>query len=119
MSRQCSATVRFQVASTLVSLLIASSALAVQPGPINFPTLGIGPGQTLRLNAVAVQPGPSQSPAAGCVAILSFSDPAGNVMVQPGPTQINLSPGQAAFLDLPSGGLRLGQRLEARPTVAF
>src|SRR5262249_51163016 len=89
------------------------------PGPIQFPTLGVGPGQTLRLNAVASQPGPIGSPAAGCVAILSFSDPAGNVMVQPGPIGINLLPGQAAFLDLPSGNLRRGQRLEARPTVEF
>jgi hypothetical protein len=79
--------------------------------------LGLGLGQTLRLNAVARPPNPNE-PAAGCDAILSFADANGTPVGRgPGPTQIN--PGQAAFLDFPASLLvsTIGQRAEVRPTL--
>ena len=100
--------------------LPAGDLFAVGPGPIQFPLIGIGAGQTLRLNAVASDPGPVNTPA-GCAATLSFANPAGAVMVNPGPIQINLAPGESAFLDFPVqlALARAGQRIELRPMVSF
>ena len=118
----------------LVALGVALLALppvnvfASQPGPTQFPLVGIGVGQTLRLNAVAKNPGPVQAPTAGigaddlppgpCFVTLGFVNAAG-VQVQPGPTQIMLNPGEGGFVDLPAVQLvgRFGRRALVRPTV--
>jgi hypothetical protein len=63
------------------------------PGPVQFPLVGVGLGQVLRLSAVAHPPGP-------CIATLAFVDFNGEP-VGPSPMPINLATGQATFLDLP------------------
>ena len=95
-------------------VLLPSPLLAADPGPVSFPMLGLGIGQTLRLNAVATDGG------AGCQAILGFADLNGNA-VGPGPIQLDLTAGQAAFLNFPSSLAitRLGQRMELQPVVSF
>lgn len=106
---------RLALVSALVLVLPARS-FAADPGPVQFPMLGIGIGQTLRLNAVATEGG------AGCEATISFVDQNGTpVGRDPGPTQLNLRPGQAGFVDLPSSLVisRLGERMELRPVIAF
>jgi hypothetical protein len=84
-------------------------AIQVSAAPL-FNPQGLAGFQTMRLNAVAYPPGP-------CLARLGFADPNGN---QLGSTlAVNLSPGQAASLDLNADtlGLKLGQRIEVLPIV--
>jgi hypothetical protein len=86
-----------------------------QPPPVDgFGLLGAALGQTVRLN-VLYPPGPTLPP--GPVRItLGFDIPG----FPPGPVRtVDLMPGEGAFLDLPVDGfgLRLGQRVEVRPTV--
>ena len=101
---------------TALVLIFPGLSFAADPGPHQFPLLGIGIGQTLRLNAVATEGG------AGCEATVSFVDQNGTpVGRDPGPHQLNLRPGQAGFADLPSSLMlsRVGQRMELRPVIAF
>ncbi len=107
--------------AAIVAVVPVAPVFAINPGPIGFPMIGLGLGQTLRINAVAINPGPIQTPL-GCVADLSFADAGGNpVGVNPGPIQINLVPGQSTFLDLPASAVvaRAGARAEVRPVVTF
>jgi hypothetical protein len=85
------------------------------PPPIPvFGLLGAAIGQSVRLN-VLLPPGPTLPP--GPVRVtLGFNIPG----FPPGPSRIvDLMPGEGAFLDLPMDGLglRLGQRIEIRPTI--
>ena len=86
------------------------------PPPIgDFGLLGAALGQTVRLN-VLFPPGPTLPPGPTRIT-LGFDIPG----FPPGPTRtVDLMPGEGAFLDLPMDGfgLRLGQRVEVRPTVS-
>jgi hypothetical protein len=104
---------RILVCCAIVGIGSAGTARAVGPGPVQFPLLGIGRGQTLRLSALAVQPGPIN-----CDATLGFADRAGALLINPGPIQISLAPGESAFLDVRFGLVGLG-RFEVRPMVTF
>jgi hypothetical protein len=107
---------------TLLFVLFAGIAFGKDPGPSQFPIIGIGLGQTLRLTAVAKDPGPVGAPATGCVATLGFVDLDG-VQKQPGPINkpVSLAPGQSDFLDFPASLLlrRFSERAELRPVVSF
>jgi hypothetical protein len=86
------------------------------PPPIGeFCLIGAALGQTVRLN-VLWPPGPV-IPSGPARITLGFDIPG----FPPGPTRtVDLMPGEGAFLDLPMDGfgLRLGQRVELRPTIA-
>jgi hypothetical protein len=88
---------------------------AVPPPTDGFGLLGAALVQTVRLN-VLFPPGPIFPP--GPVRItLGFDIPG----FPPGPVRtVDLMPGEGAFVDLPMDGfgLRLGQRVEVRPTVS-
>jgi hypothetical protein len=95
------------------SLVLAPGAtVTVVPEPI-FPLQGVAWGQVLRLNLVAVNPGP-------CIAHLSFVDKFG-IPAGPAPKLVNLSLGQADFLDVAGArlGAQFGQRAELRPVVTI
>jgi hypothetical protein len=101
------------------AVIFAGSAYGANPGPVQFPILGIGLGQTLRLTAVGKPPNLNFSPT-GCIAELGFVDTSENpVAVNPGPVNktVNLQPGQADYLDFPASQVlrTLGQRIELRP----
>ncbi len=95
------------------TLEISSVVVPGQPGfaaAPEFGMLGVTGPQTARLNVVAYPPDP-------CNGTLSFVDSAG---VPVGDTRnVQLAPGQAAFLELPGSTLvtKLGQRAEVRPVV--
>jgi hypothetical protein len=95
------------------SLVLAPGATAYPPQPI-FPLQGVAWGQVLRLNVVAYPPDPV------CIAQLSFVDRMGNA-AGPAPKTVNLSTGQADFLDVAGTSLvgRFGQRAELRPVVTM
>jgi hypothetical protein len=95
--------------------VLGLSSVAV-PGaagwPLNpvFGMIGVTALQTVRLNVVAFPPDP-------CVGQLSFVNSQG---AQVGNTlNVQLAPGQAAWLDLPGSTLvtKLGQRAEVQPVV--
>ena len=95
------------------SLVLAPGAtVTANPEPV-FPLQGVAWGQVLRLNLVAVNPGP-------CIAHLSFVDKLGNP-AGPAPKMVNLSLGQADFLDVAGARLvaQFGQRAELRPVVTI
>ena len=88
---------------------------AIPPPTPNFGLVGAAIGQTLRLN-VLFPPGPTLPPGPTRIT-LGFDIPG----LPPGPVRtVDLMPGEGAFLDLPMDGfgLRLGQRVEIRPTVS-
>ncbi len=98
--------------------LLGLTSVAV-PGAVGFPpnpafgTLGVTLFETARLNVVAV---PFYLP---CVGTLSFADKYGNQLGNS--LNVNLSPGQATFLDLPGSTVvtGLGQRAEVHPIVTL
>jgi hypothetical protein len=76
--------------------------------------VGLAAGQVLRLNVVAFPPSP-------CMATIGFRDVNGQ-LPQPQPDKsVSLSPGQAAFIDLPASalGIPVGGRSEFQPMVAL
>jgi hypothetical protein len=77
-----------------------------------FSTLGVTAFETVRLNVVAFPPDP-------CVGQISFLNSDGE-LVGNALKNVNLQPGQAAFLDLPGSTLvtKLGQRAEVRPVIS-
>jgi hypothetical protein len=85
---------------------------AVPSWPANpvFGTLGVTIFQTARLNVVAYPPNP-------CIGTISFADQNGNVIGKP--MEVNLSPGQATFMDLPGSTVvtGLGKSAEIQPVV--
>jgi hypothetical protein len=93
----------------------AANAYCGDTGPVQFPILGIGLTQTLRLTVVAHPPSPNFS-ATGCIAQLGFSDLQGNSLPTVQKT-VNLLPGESDFLDFPGSSAltALGQRIELRP----
>jgi hypothetical protein len=96
------------------SLVLAPGAtVTVNPDPV-FPLQGVAWGQVLRLNLVAHNPEPL------CIAQLSFVDKLGNP-AGPAPKMVNLSLGQADFLDVAGARLvaQFGQRAELRPVVTI
>jgi hypothetical protein len=107
---------RWLVGFLMVAMtLIAGKAYCIDLGPVNFPILGIGVTQTLRLTVVAHPPSPNFA-ATGCIAQLGFADLQGNLLPAVQKT-VNLLPGQADFLDFPGSSAltTLGQRIELRP----
>lgn len=91
--------------------------VAWPPNPV-FGMLSATAFQTVRLNVVAYPPTP-------CIGELSFADKDGNPV---GATKdVNLSPGEATFLDLPGSALwppspifnLLGQRAEVHPIITL
>jgi hypothetical protein len=101
------------------SLVLAPGAtVTVNPIPI-FPLQGVAWGQVLRLNLVAWPPTPI-TPSVSCSAQLSFVDKLGNP-AGPAPKVVNLSLGQADFLDVAGARLvtQFGQRAELRPVVTI
>jgi hypothetical protein len=92
-----------------ISSVFVPGSVGWPPDPI-FGLLGVTELQTVRLNVVAFPPSP-------CVGQLSFVNsngaPVGNTL------NVQLAPGQAAWLDLPGSTLvtQLGQRAEVRPIV--
>jgi hypothetical protein len=93
----------------------AGNAFCGDIGPIQFPILGIGRTQTLRLTVLAHPPSPNFS-ATSCIAQLGFADLQGDLLPAVQKT-VNLLPGQADFLDFPGSSAltALGQRMELRP----
>jgi hypothetical protein len=87
------------------------------PGAVGYPSspelgmLGVTVLQTVRLNVVAYPIDP-------CVGQISFINSNGE-LIGNSLMSVNLSPGQAAFLDLPGSTLvtKLGQRTEVQPVV--
>ena len=110
-------------------LLAVRSAVAqiAQPPPdpedINFPTVGISLGQTVRLNLVNLGPAtPGTVPPGPCRAQLGFLDSAGNLLAPM--SQLSLVPGQAAFVDLNRDTLGFpttvtNLRVQSRATISF
>ena len=100
------------------SLVLAPGAtVTANPAPI-FPLQGVAWGQVLRLNLVAFVPQPVRGVL--CIAQLSFVDKLGNP-AGPAPKMVNLSLGQADFLDVAGARLvaQFGQRAELRPVVTI
>ncbi len=98
-----------------LGILVADRAWGQTP-PANpqFGMIGLGAGDTLRLNVIAYPPNP-------CSATIGFLN-RGGVIPQPDPTKtVNLSPGQADFVDLPaeSLGIVAGGRREFQPVVSL
>ena len=93
----------------------AGNAYCGEAGPVQFPILGIGFTQVLRLTVVAHPPSPNFA-ATGCIAQLGFANLQGNLLPAVQKT-VNLLPGQADFLDFPGSSVltTLGQRIELRP----
>jgi hypothetical protein len=92
-----------------ISSVVVPGTLGFAPSP-EFGMLGVTVLQTARLNVVAIPIDP-------CIGTLSFVNSAG---VQVGNTlNVQLAPGQAAFLELPGSTLvtKLGQRAEVQPVV--
>lgn len=98
--------------SVFLALTTANVALAqVQPGPTNFPMVGITGAQTLQLNLIAYPPVPC-SPAQ-----LGFQNRNG-VAVGPSETTPALQPGQSISLAVNGSFLvAADQRVELLPTV--
>jgi hypothetical protein len=98
-------------------------AVTYPPAPI-FGMLGVTFFQTVRLNVVAWPPDPIYPPNP-CIAQLSFADMNGNPVGQT--KDVNLSPGNATFLDLPGSVLfppqpifaEFGQHVEVHPIVTL
>ena len=97
---------------------LANTTVAVEGNP-DYPIIvgsvynvpvGLTLFQTARLNVVAYPPVP-------CMGSISFADSNGNMIGKP--LSVNLSAGQAAFLDLPGTELvsKFGQRAEIQPVV--
>jgi hypothetical protein len=106
----CQATAEIFDTVSGFSLVVALPSQPIFPGEPVFGLQGVAWGQVLRLNVVAHPPQP-------CFAQLSFVDANGNP-AGPAPSQVNLGPGQAAFLDLAAAGLvGIGQRAELQPVV--
>jgi cytochrome c peroxidase len=93
--------------SLLTVMLTAALPAAYAQSSPNFPALGIGPGQWLRLHVIAL--GTNQG---RCQAALGFRDTA-NIAIGPS-KEVDLTIGQSAFLDYPAGDTRI----EVRPAVA-
>ena len=113
----------------VIDQVLAITTVGV-PGAVTFPPqpifgmLGVTSFQTVRLNVVAWPPSPVYPPTP-CIAQLSFADKNGNPV---GETKdVNLSPGEAAFLDLPGSALfpserffdGFGQHVEVHPIVTL
>ena len=101
------------------SLVLAPGAtVTVVPEPV-FPLQGVAWGQVLRLNLVTFNPIPI-TPSVSCSAQLSFVDKNGHP-AGPAPKLVNLSLGQADFLDVAGARLvaQFGQRAELRPVVTI
>jgi hypothetical protein len=87
-------TVEISDGLTHITSVVAPELPAVQAGALTFELGPVSHGefQAVRLNVVAIPPGP-------CAGTLGFLDASGNPI---GPSStVSLSPGQAAFLDLP------------------
>jgi hypothetical protein len=90
-----------------VSLVAVTISGSQGQSSANFPVVGIGPAQWLRLRAIAL--GPGRGP---CQALLSFRDIA-NAVVGPS-LRVNLAVGESSVLEyLP----HLSSRLEVRPVA--
>ena len=98
--------------------LLANTTTLVQGNP-DYPYIvgsvyngpvGITLFQTARLNVVAYPPNP-------CIGSISFADSNGNAIGKP--LSVNLSAGQATFLELPGTEVvsKFGQRAEIQPVV--
>ncbi len=97
----------------LLAACAAGNLYGINAGPTQFPIIGGGLGQTLRVIAVAPEGG------AGCDAMLGFVDVAGNP-APPNPNKtVMLAAGQSDFLDFPANLILTarGERLELRPTA--
>ncbi len=106
---QCSASTEIYDDVLGLSSIALPGAAGWLPNPV-FGMIGVTELQTVRLNVVAYPPDP-------CVGQLSFVNSQG---VQVGNTlNVQLAPGQAAWLDLPGTTLvtKLGQRAEVQPVV--
>jgi len=92
-----------------VTMVLVPGAVGFPPAPV-FGMLGVTLLQTVRLNVVAYPPTP-------CIGQIGFADKNGNQIGTP--MAVDLSPGQATFLDLPGNTLvnGLGQRAEVNPVV--
>jgi hypothetical protein len=102
----------------LVIVLAAAPAVAQSTNPpgVGFAMIGIGIGQTARVNALnlATQDLTNSS---SCSAILQFLDTQGNVLKQ---ATVNLPPGTAASLDLKKSELpTTAFRIEIRAVALF
>lgn len=78
---------------------------AVQFGPV-----GLGFLQTVRLNVVAYPPVP-------CTGVLSITDLSGNPLVAP--SQVNLTAGQATYIDLPGASILAKLGLHGEVLASF
>ena len=83
----------------------ANQLPAVQLGPV-----GLGFLQTMRLNVVAYPPDP-------CTGILSITDLSGNPLVAP--SQVNLTAGQATYIDLSGASIQAKLGLHGEVLASF
>jgi hypothetical protein len=95
-------------------VIIPENPVLSQPGPIQMPSapgsIGVGLLESVRLSATAAA---SNS----CIGILGYFDADGNPVGSS--MDVNLAPGQSAFLDLNGDTLvrRLGQRAQVQPMI--
>ena len=110
----CSASASAEVFDNFLGTtsVVVPGVFGYPPAPV-FGTVGITVFETVRLN-VAAQPFANL-----CIATLTFADNNGNPLG--GSLDVNLSPGQSTFLDLPGTAVvsTLGQRAEVHPIVTL
>jgi len=93
-------------------VVIPENPVLIQPGPISMPTaagsIGVGLLESVRLSVTGAE---SNS----CIGIIGYDDANGNPLGSS--LNVNLAPGQTAFLDLNGNTLvrRLGQRAQVQP----
>jgi len=106
----------------LISLLMIALAVtpaeaqSTNPPGVGFPMIGIAIGQTARVNVLNLTTPDPANPST-CNVILEFLDTQGNVLKQ---STVNLSPGNAAWLDLNQFELQTtATRSEIRAVALF
>ena len=111
------------LAGATLAFALSAPGLYSQSAPgsaVQFGMIGLGPGQTLRLNINAFPPDPIYPPNPFCIAQVGFANNSGSPV---GSTKtVNLGSGQGDFLDLDASTLLYPPhpiRAEVRPVVTM
>ena len=101
--------------SAVLMSTLGNAQSPYQPG-VGFAMIGIGTGQTVRVNALNLGTG-SSAPDPRCIATLQFLDADGQVLKQ---TVTTIRPGKGAYLDLRSDELHQNDaRMPIRGVLLF